>query len=258
MDTETKKKILIVDDSDQNRKILTTFCINMGFSAVTADDGIKAVESAASEKPDVILMDVMMPVMDGYAATKKIKAQDETKTTPVIMVTALTSRDDMIRGIECGADDFLSKPVDFDELKLRLKNNIRTKQYYDLLARQKVLLEEQVEAKTQKIRDGYIDTIHRLTLAAEYKDEDTGDHIQRISHYTKLLAQKMGGGSDFAETIYYASPMHDIGKVAIPDNVLLKQGPLNDEEWAVMKKHTTIGGKILFGSDSVFAILLRS
>jgi putative two-component system response regulator len=113
-------------------------------------------------------------------------------------------------------------------------------------------LEKLVAQRTQQLREGYIDTIQRLTLAAEYKDKETGAHIKRISYYTKEIAERMGLGNDFVENIFYASPMHDIGKVAIPDSILLKQGPLDYEEWETMKTHATIGAKILEGSDSPY------
>lgn len=249
---DKKKKILIVDDQERNIKILTVLCKDKGYETLEARDGRIAVETAIKEMPDVVLMDVMMPELNGFEATELLKKNEETKHIPIIMVTALDTREDMIKGIASGADDFLSKPVDPEELLLRLKNSLRMKEYYDFLARHKQILEKEVAERTRQLREGYIDTIIRLTLAAEYKDEETGAHIKRISYYTKELATTLGLTGEFADTIFYASPMHDIGKVAIPDSILLKQGPLNDEEWKVMKSHTTVGANILKGSESPY------
>ncbi len=246
------RKILIVDDQDRNIKILKIFCRNMGHETIEARNGLEAVEAALTQQPDVILMDIMMPEMDGFAATEKIKSMEETKYIPVIMVTALGSREDRLAGIAKGADDFLTKPIDHEELKLKLKNNLRNKAFHDFLAEHNHILEEKVTERTKQLREGYIDTILRLTLACELRDDDTGAHIKRISYYTKALAGIIGLGTEVEEEIFYASPMHDIGKVGIPDNVLLKRGPLDEKEWAIMKTHPKIGADILLGSSSPY------
>jgi len=247
-----KKKILIVDDQKKNIKILKLHCKSLGHDTIEAMDGKEAIEAARQYQPDAILMDVMMSTMDGFEATAILKSSEDTKHIPIIMVTALDSREDRLTGIAKGADDFLTKPIDGDELVLRLKNNLRNKEFHDFLEQHKQILETKVAERTQQLREGYIDTILRLTLASEYKDEDTGSHIKRVSFYAMELAERLGMDSGFADTIFYASPMHDIGKVAIPDAILLKQGPLDEEEWKIMKTHTTIGAKILEGSKSPF------
>ena len=247
-----RKKVLIVDDQVKNVKILTLLCQNMGHDTLGAANGREAVELASNYLPDIILMDVMMPEMDGFAATNLIKSTEKTKHIPIIMITALDSREDRLVGIASGADDFLTKPIDREELTLRLRNNLRNKEYHDFLLNHKEILEKEVAERIRQQREGYIDTIFRLTLAAEYKDEETGSHLKRISHYTKQLAQCLDLGTEFCDTIYYASPMHDIGKVSIPDAILQKQELLTSEEWGVMKMHTTAGAAILQGSDSPF------
>jgi putative two-component system response regulator len=219
---------------------------------MSPDKGEAAVNVAREGQPDIILMDVMMPVMNGIEATRILKQDDRTKHIPVIMVTALDTREDRLQGIACGADDFLTKPIDVEELEVRLRNNLRNKEYYDFLINHKELLEKQVAARTAELRQGYIDTIRRLTLAAEYKDEETGCHIRRISLYVKELALACGVDRDFADVIFYAAPMHDIGKVAIPDHILLKNGPLDAGEWEIMKTHTSFGAKILQGAESPY------
>ena len=251
----SKRKVLIVDDHERNIKILAAICRDQGHEVLEARNGRQALEVVRAESPDIILMDVMMPEMDGFAATESLKADYATAHIPVIMVTALDSREDRLRGIRAGADDFLTKPVDTEELVLRLKNNLRNKEFHDFLENHTAILEQQVEERTVQLRHGYIDTIHRLVLASEYKDEDTGSHIRRVSHYTRELAVGLGMDADFTDIIYYAAPMHDIGKVAIPDRILLKDGPLDAEEWKIMKSHTTIGAQILKGSGSPFLIM---
>ncbi|MDA8160275.1 MAG: response regulator [Desulfobacteraceae bacterium] len=247
-----KRKVLIVDDQERNIKLLALICRNLGHEVLEARTGRQALTVAGERRPDVILMDVMMPEMDGLEATRQLKDDPATAYIPVIMVTALDSREDRLLGIKAGADDFLTKPVDTEELVLRLNNNLRTKEFHDFLENHAQILRQQVAERTLQLRQGYIDTIHRLVLASEFKDEDTGAHIKRISYYTKELALTLGMPNDFADTIFYASPMHDIGKVAIPDRVLMKRGPLDAEEWQIMRTHTEIGAQILEGSESPF------
>ncbi|MDT8316804.1 MAG: response regulator [bacterium] len=263
-DSDKKSKILLVDDESRNIRLLEQICKNLGYHAVTADSGQEAIDKSITEMPDLILMDVMMPGMDGFEATGIIKSNEATGHIPVIILTALGEKKDRIKGIAQGANDFLSKPFDVEELSLRIKNNLQIKEYHDFIKDHNILLESEVKKRTEElnkayekldatyhtVQKSYIETIQRLNMAAEYKDEDTGSHIRRTSLYTKELATSLGMDSDFIENIYYASPMHDIGKVGIPDGILMKSGSLTPEEWTVMKSHTTIGAKILRGSES--------
>ena len=264
-------KILLVDDEETNLNLLRMLCVKMGYDCLTALNGRQAVELALSKNPDLIMMDVIMPEMDGFEATRKLKTDPMTAQIPIIMVTAASSREDKLKGIACGANDFITKPVDMQELSLRIKNNLNVKEYHDFLKNYSLTLEQQVKERTvkledalrqrdqafDKIKDGYIDTIFRLTLAAEYKDGHTGNHIRRTSHYAQALAQELGLDKEFVDTMYYAMPMHDIGKVGIPDAILLKPGPLSLKEWAVMKEHTNIGSRILAGSHSEILALAQ-
>jgi len=250
MADESKKKILIVDDEERNRKLLSLILSSSGYDFVVARNGVEAVEMAGQVLPDLILLDIMMPEMDGYEACRRLKADGLTTHIPVVMVTALEDRDSKLRGLEAGANDFLSKPVDSTELLVRLKNLLKVKAFEDYLARHNTILTEQVLEKTKDLRESYLDTIYRLTLAAEYKDEDTAAHIKRISLYTRFLAKTMGFPDEQADLMLYASPMHDVGKIGIPDSVLLKPGVLTAEEWVIMRTHPVIGGRILEGSNS--------
>lgn len=240
----SKFTVMIVDDVKANIDILVD-TMRTDYEVSVAMDGKAALAAVAEDKPDLILLDIMMPEMDGYEVCERLKADESTKNIPVLFITAMTEEQDEAKGLALGAVDYITKPFSPELVKSRVRNQLELKLHRDHL-------EELVARRTQQLQEGYIDTIHRLTLASEYKDEETGAHIRRISYYTKELALRMGLGNEFADKIFYASPMHDIGKVAIPDAVLLKQGPLDKEEWEIMKTHTAIGAKILEGSDSPF------
>lgn len=240
-----KQRILVVDDTPANIKILNDL-LRDEYSISIATNGKDALELANSEnRLDLILLDIMMPEMDGYEVCRRLKENEATKNIPVLFVTAMGEVEDEAKGLELGAVDYITKPVSLPIVKARVRNHMNLHLHQEHL-------EELVVERTNQLREGYVDTIHRLTLSSEYKDEDTGAHIKRISYYTKELSRILGMDAEFCESIFYASPMHDIGKVAIPDAVLLKEGPLNDEEWKAMKTHTTIGGKILEGSASPY------
>lgn len=256
------RKILIADDDELNLKLMASMLEDQGYVVATAINGGEALDKAVSFQPDIILLDIMMPDMNGYEVCKTLKAQKETYLIPVIFTTALDDRGSKLTGLEAGADDFLTKPVDRTELILRAKNLLKVKEYEDLLRDYNKTLEDTVHQRTQeleaayiKVKAGYLDTIYRLTVAAEYKDEDTANHIKRISSYSRLLAKHLGKPDNFLEIISYSSPMHDVGKIGIPDSILLKPGRHTPEEFEVMKTHTTIGGKILQDSDSEILIM---
>jgi putative two-component system response regulator len=257
-------KILIVDDEEKNIKLMSAMVKHHGYTFDTAKNGLEAVEKARSYRPDIIFLDIMMPEMDGYEACKQIKEDPETKHISVVMVTALADRDSRIKGLEVGANDFLTKPVDTAELMVRTKNLLRVKQFEDFLKQHNEILDAEVKKRTsqltlaleelgksnQKLKEAYIDTTQKLQLVAKYKDEETADHIKRIGHYCSLLAKHLGWSNEDAEVIFHASPMHDVGKVGIPSAILLKPGKLSTEEFSLMKTHTLIGAAILAGSTS--------
>ncbi len=249
------KRVLIVDDEERNRKLLGLLLGKEGYSYSVAVDGVEALEQASRLLPDIILLDIMMPGIDGFEVCRRLRRRPATSQIPVIMVTALEGRESKITGLEAGANDFLSKPIDATELAVRIRNLLKVKEYEDFLVDHNRILGEQVAERTLELRDSYIDTIYRLTLAAEFKDEDTAAHIRRISLYTRHLARSIGLADGEADVMFYASPMHDVGKIGIPDRVLLKPGPLDAEELTVMKTHPAIGARILAGGHSA---ILRS
>jgi putative two-component system response regulator len=263
---EAGKTILLADDEPGIMLLLKTLCQGMGYRTIEASNGLEAVEMTVRFLPDLAIMDGAMPVKSGFEATRELKSNMLTEHIPIIMLTGLQTREDRLKGISAGANDFLTKPVDAEELGLRVRNNLKIKEYHDFLKDHAEILEEQVRERTMELRRtldelkkasglvtrGYIDTIFRLAVVSEYKDEDTGSHIRRISFYTKELASTLGMDADFTEGIFHASIMHDIGKVGIPDSIMLKPGPLSPEEWETMKSHTERGARILSGSDSPY------
>ena len=255
-------KILIVDDEEKNRKVLGVMLAHYGYDCATAVDGAEALAKAKEYDPDLIFLDIMMPEMDGYAACRELKGDKATCEIPVVMVTALTDRGSRLKGLEAGASDFLTKPIDKNELLLRTKNLLKVKDFSDFLKAHNELLEKEVTARTaqlwqsrQQLEASYHDTVLRLTAASEFKDEDTATHIKRVGLYCARLAAALGWPPEKVDIITNAAPMHDIGKIGIPSEILLKRGKLNNEEFALMKNHTLIGGQILAGSSSKYIIM---
>jgi putative two-component system response regulator len=247
--------ILVVDDEDRNLRLMEAMLVPLGYRIQTAKNGEQALDVVAQEPVDVILLDVMMPVMDGFEVAARLKSDPETKIIPIVMVTALQAREDRIKAIEAGADDFLTKPVDKTEMRARVASLVKVKAYHDHMRNHQKELETQVAERTRDLEQAFariksvsLEAIYRLTRAAEYKDEDTGSHIQRMSNYAAAIARNMGLGERVSESILYATPMHDIGKIGIPDRILLKPGKLDPDEWAIMQQHTVIGARILEGS----------
>lgn len=237
--------ILVVDDNKSNIRILNEL-LRDDYAIRAATNGVDALQQASSEEPpDLILLDVVMPEMDSYEVCRRLKTDIKTRDIPVLFITERSGVEEETRGFDLGAVDYIIKPISPPIVKARVRNHLVLKCHQDQL-------ENLVNVRTRQLREGYVDTIHRLTLASEYKDEETGGHIKRISYYTKVLAEQMGLDREFCENIFYASPMHDIGKVAIPDSILLKAGPLDNQEWESMKTHTEIGAKILNGSESPY------
>jgi len=242
------EKILIVDDDEANIKLLISWLAELGYFIETASNGLEAVQKAGDCRPDIIILDIMMPVMDGYEACRLIKTEQATKNIPIIMVTALHDRESKLKGLSVSVNDFLSKPIDQTELTLRVQNLLKIKAYEDFMLRHNQILEKQVLERTQELRNMSLEMVGRLTAAAELRDEATGTHIARIGFYSEKIAEAMGVSGGLIESITFAAMLHDIGKIGIPDSILLKPGPLTRDEFETIKSHTTIGEKILSGS----------
>ncbi len=257
------KRILIVDDEKLNQEVLEGMVESFGYQAEITRDGAEALTKLKWDI-DLVLLDVMMPLLDGFEVARRIREDPDYRDLPIIMVTALTDRESRLRAVEVGVNDFITKPIDKTELKVRMASLLKMKEAQDAIKRHQMVLEETAQKRTLALRHAlaemaeaqrhihaaHLDTIHRLALAAEYKDENTAGHLHRMSHYSALLAQALNLPSDEVELIGYASPMHDVGKIGIPDVILLKPGKLDPEEWEIMKQHTLIGGQILKNSSS--------
>jgi putative two-component system response regulator len=252
MSNEPYDKILMIDDDALVTEIIGTVLRNHGFRFESAADGIEGLEKARELHPDLILLDISMPRMDGFQVCRKLKEDTGNRKIPVVMLTASGERQSRIRALEAGVNDFLSKPVDSTELVVRVNNLLKTKQYQDSIEEQGRILEQQVQERTRQLKESLLETVQRLTLASEYRDVDSYVHIKRISYYTEIIVKSLGITGEEADIMFYASPMHDIGKVGIPDAILLKPGALTEDEFEIMKTHTTIGARILRGSGSPY------
>jgi len=248
--------ILVVDDQLQNIELLEAFLAPQGYEILRAFSGEEALTKLGEHAIDLILLDVMMPGMDGFEVTRRVRENPSFRQLPIMLVTALREMEDHLKGIEAGCDDFISKPVDKVELLARVRALLKVKAYHDLIDDYQKKLESDIEARTQELHQALADTktasleiIQRLSTASECKDEATGNHICRMSHYTAAVARRMELDEATVELLLYAAPMHDLGKIGIPDRILLKPGKLSPLEWEIMKKHTLIGAEILKGSE---------
>ena len=254
---EGKSVVLVVDDLPQNVKLLEAYLIPQGYEIARAANGKEALAKLTDSQIDLILLDVMMPDIDGFEVTRRIRQNDKYRLLPIILVTALGETKDRVKGIEAGCDDFISKPVDKTELLARVKSLLKVKAYNDLMGNYRRDLEFEVTRRTEELKQASdrlktasLDTIYRLSIASDYKDGDTGAHIKRMSRYCAAVARRMGLDEKTISDILYAAPMHDLGKIGIPDKILSKPGKLDSVERDIMKLHTVIGAKILSDSDA--------
>jgi len=217
--------ILVADDMEDNREMLAALLRNEGYRVVLAADGGEALELLATGPVDLALLDVMMPRRTGISACREIKSKAETRLLPIVLITGLDGVADRIRGIECGADDFLTKPVRKEELIARVKSLLRIKMYTDEL-------------------DHAESVLFSLARSIEAKDPQTEGHCDRLSKCAVALGRRMGLPEDQLVALRRGGMVHDLGKTAVPERILQKAGPLTEEEWAVMKKHPEIGERI--------------
>ena len=243
--------VLVVDDTETNIDILVETLGDV-YDVSVAMDGESALEDIAERTPDLVLLDIIMPGIDGYEVCERLKKDNTTKNIPVIFLTAMTEEQDEAKGLALGAVDYITKPFSPELVKSRVRNQLELKRHRDHL-------EELVRERTaqlikafETIKNASLDTILRLSRAAEYKDEDTGAHILRMSNYSAAIAGRMGLDENVVDSILYAAPMHDIGKIGTPDHILLKPGKLDPDEWEIMKQHAVNGARILEGSDAGF------
>jgi len=249
--------ILLCDDEIMNRQVASKILHKEGFEVIETDNAIDAIKIAKNTTIDLILMDLMMPIMDGYEATKIIKEDAELSTIPLIIISALSDNKSIIKGLELGADDHLTKPFDLIDFRLRVKNAIKIGMYQNMLKEHKLLLEKQVNEKTIKLQSALVevqnnekDILSILSKTAEFRDNETSEHTIRVGEMAASMAQKFGWNEERVELMRLAAPMHDIGKVGIEDKILLKPGKLDENEFSKMKKHAEIGYFILSEKDT--------
>lgn len=247
--TIKEAKILIVDDQPANVTLIEKMLDIDGYLNVISTTDPTQVESIYMEQnSDLVLLDLNMPVMDGYEVLARIREVDP-DYPPIIVLTAQSDRESRIKALELGARDFLAKPFDRVELMTRIRNMLEVRIMTKAIKNQNMVLDGMVKERTKELHATRLEVIRRLGRAAEYRDDMTGFHIIRMSRYSQQLALAAGMTEEQAEMVLNASPMHDIGKIGIPDNVLMKPGKLDPDEWEVMKTHVDIGVEILSGSD---------
>lgn len=257
-------RIVIVDDNPVNLKLMESLVkrANTEYQALTFQDSAEGLVWCQNNVPDLLIVDYMMPVPDGLEFIRRFRQQPENFDIPVLMITADHEKKTRYAALESGANDFLTKPIDNAEFRARLRNMISLRRNQKALADYATGLAEKVAEATKEILDREREMITRLSRAAEFRDPETGAHIQRMSSYSHLIAQQLGLPLNEQELILRASPMHDIGKIAIPDRILLKPGKLDEVEFTIMKTHAERGWEMLRDSKSqlldVAAVIARS
>ncbi len=231
-----RSRILIVDDEALIRQLLEDDLVSQGYQVVTAQDGEEAMEKVAAEPPDLILLDVMMPKLDGYEVCRRLKSDPRTILIPVVMVTSLQATPERIKGIEAGADDFLTKPFNEQELMTRVRSLLRLKRHTDELENAETVL-------------------FTLALSIEAKDPYTNGHCGRLSRYSVALGRALGLSPDYLKALHRGGILHDLGKIGVPDAILLKPGPLTPLERAVIQSHPVIGERICAPLKSLSLVL---
>jgi putative two-component system response regulator len=259
-----KQTLLLVEDEFENRNAVKRVLNKESLRILEAENGQEALDILEKESVDLILLDIGMPIMDGFTFLAHYKGVESNRSTPVCVMTAWSSDENRQKVIDMGADDFVSKPFDNTELKTRVKSLLRISDYQKHLLHFNHELDKKVEERTyelivannnletskQETFKAYHDVVIHLSLAAEFKDKVTASHIQRMSHYSALLAKKIGWADEDVALLLDAAKMHDIGKIGIPDAILNKPGKLTKEEYLVMQNHTEFGASILAGSSS--------
>lgn len=256
--------ILVVDDNELNRDLLMKILSREGHDVVQACNGEHALEILRETPLDLVLLDIRMPVMDGYQTLAEIKGDPSLRHIPVVIITAVDETEGAIRCIKQGAEDFIGKPFDPVLLKARVSASLDRKHFHDLeqqhreqIERYNCTLEHRVQSQVREISHAQLAAIFAMSKLAESKDPETGEHLERMREYCLVLSQELAGlpryrnviTQSFNDNIYAASPLHDIGKVGIPDDILLKPGKLTEQEWVVMKQHPAIGGETLRAVD---------
>ena len=244
-------RILVVDDLEANVRLLERMLRGAGYASVASTmDPYEVCELHRKNRYDLILLDLQMPGMDGFQVMEGLKEIEPDGYLPVLVITA--QPDHKLRSFRVGAKDFISKPFELAEVLARVRNMLEVRLLHKKLHHYNDVLEQRVRERTADLQESYLETIFTMTRAAERKDEDTGAHVQRISYYSRELARALGLNEEFVDIVFFASPMHDIGKIGIPDHILLKPCGFTPDELEVMKGHALMGANILGNSKSPY------
>ena len=244
-------RILIVDDQMTNLMLLESILQNAGYKNIhTTQDPTQVVNLYKELSPDLICLDIRMPQLNGFQVMGQLKIIQKEGFLPILVLTSEEDRETRLRALESGAKDFLNKPFDKIEVLMRIRNLLEASLLNKAVSQQKDILEETVRIRTQELQETQLDVVHRLARAAEYRDNETGAHIVRMSHFAVILGRACGMSEQECDVLFHATPMHDVGKLGIPDRILLKPGKLDPEEFETMKQHTVIGAQLLANSQS--------
>lgn len=253
-----KPVILVVDDEELARTTYRGGLVSLGYDVIEARNGEEGLALALERGPDLVLLDLFMPGVNGIEVTRELRRHEKTRHIPVIVITGHGGIAERLQALTAGADEFLPKPVYISELRVRVRNVLKIREYEEFLENTNQILEQRVAERTEELRRAYnelkeaeLEVIRRLSRAAEFRDDETGKHILRVSYVVQLLGKGIGLEDESCEMLLYASPMHDVGKIGIPDRILLKPGKLDPEEREIMKKHTIIGAEILRGPRAI-------
>lgn len=247
----TSGRILIIDDQDAQILLLRKLLKTAGYGSVaTTTDPSEAAALYSEFKPDVVLLDLHMQPINGFEVLEQLKQVEKSSYLPVLMITAVDDPEVLGRALDSGARDFLRKPYDRVEALARIRGMIELRMLHNQVLDQNRVLEDTVRERTKELRETRLEVIRRLGRAAEYRDNETGMHIIRMSVSAARLGRAVGMSAEQCELLLNASPMHDIGKIGIPDRILLKPGPLDEGEWEIMKRHPAIGAELLAGGGS--------
>jgi putative two-component system response regulator len=251
----TRGSILVVDDTPANLTLLSRMLGERGYRVRPVPSGSLALKAAASDPPDLVLLDISMPDMDGFEVCRRMKEDPRLRDVPVIFISALAETEGKVKAFQRGGVDYVTKPFQIDEVEARVEVHLRLRSAQAELARYNHYLEQLVEEKVKEISESQLATIFAMVKLAESRDDETGTHIWRVREYCLALANALRAVPDFTQTLtdpfvrdlYNAAPLHDIGKVGISDLILLKPDRHTPEEFAIMKTHTTIGAHTLSG-----------
>jgi putative two-component system response regulator len=245
-----KSRILLIDDVAANVALLSEILRDAGYSQIrSVTDSRLALAAFSDFQPDLVALDLEMPHVDGFEFLRQVRPLiREGDFIPILVLTGDASSKAKREALTLGARDFLAKPLDLTEVRLRIYNLLEIRWLHANLREANQTLEEKVRARTREAEEAQLEILHRLALASDLRDDVTGEHTERVGWLAALLAQIVGLSQDQVELIYRAAPLHDVGKIGIPDHILLKPGSLSKEEWERIKRHTEMGGELLSGS----------